>query len=846
MPKTKDTPHKVLQVYCANPSCPNHVTPITCVSGDAPVAGDIYCPRGHTEPVVAVPVDSVPLSDADYVLHKVLVLPGKPYGGFVLQLGDDDTTSTWEGGTTTPLVAKPPSDPSHEGARYVAELQRDLIQLGYLTQGRWLARKDAPPHLLFDSGKFSISVLSAIHLLKSDLAEPQSANGFGVSIAEWLEGEPVLSGATASPKSPPFDSPFPIFYKRIPNPRFITIETKEWNHFITDVPKTARTWQAIKAKGNAEAVAALFETIDDAGKTLLAGADAVLTKVSPLTITSITRHGTNDWGLDSDRAERAKEVLAQMQRHHSDLEKIVKNQAETGQGDIVQFRVLVDDILATIDATPAYSGALGPERTQALRADAAAVHAKLAALSAALKDDHSDLALAQYRNDFRDFARVDQATAFCIKKMIAERQLNGRRCWVAPEAHEILLSTFEGKTYGLHPLRADRAFCERLMRDAAQRALHDFPADKIAYTVLYAMLFNESGWTVYGFSFEGFRYVTMGIDANNDGADGKTGPQTFDEFGVKAPAFGFNRGWSIGQNSPGNESGYDRSFGYAKRIAGNASEDHTGEQAAFQFRDGLPIPIDDEKAWPASLVVPQAALAFAMHHIKDKFVSSRKKLPCSYPSKDAPSFECQACLSRFGLSDFTTTEKLESSPILGDFVYQRRLNDQILQQYLKDHPGASAASVAASKDFADYRNQRLGADVAEDDRVARDAAAKALADRKAKGDADVPTLEEFVKTDVYRNEFLPKAHQRRVDQWFIENNDDKKKHKRLRIFKYDITSALTVEAYARVINPKGFQDPEDLVELPCSWLAARAFYAGRTPLGLTHVPEVVKLVQDLT
>ena len=58
--------------------------------------------------------------------------------------------------------------------------------------------------------------------------------------------------------------------------------------------------------------------------------------------------------------------------------------------------------------------------------------------------------------------------------------------------------------------------------------------------------------------------------------------------------------------------------------------------------------------------------------------------------------------------------------------------------------------------------------------------------------------------------------------------------------------ALTVEAYARVINPKGFQDPEDLVELPCSWLAARAFYAGRTPLGLTHVPEVVKLVQDLT
>lgn len=110
--------------FCENVNCNYHAS---CLEGErSELQAGGLCPKcriGTIQELRLTQAAGTPVGPA-----TAWALPAPPYGGFVLQLGDDDASSTW-GGTTN-------SDPRHQGAHYVAELQRDLLRLAFYGPAR--------------------------------------------------------------------------------------------------------------------------------------------------------------------------------------------------------------------------------------------------------------------------------------------------------------------------------------------------------------------------------------------------------------------------------------------------------------------------------------------------------------------------------------------------------------------------------------------------------------------------------------------------------------------------------------------------------------------------------------
>lgn len=117
-------------LFCRNVDCNVHATFI--VGAHPPDAKLVFgqqcpfCQAGTIDKILLDPVATVPAGVGS--VPTGIVLPAAPYGGFVLRRGDNDASRTWGGSVV--------ADPRHEGAHYVAELQRDLLRLGYYGPAR--------------------------------------------------------------------------------------------------------------------------------------------------------------------------------------------------------------------------------------------------------------------------------------------------------------------------------------------------------------------------------------------------------------------------------------------------------------------------------------------------------------------------------------------------------------------------------------------------------------------------------------------------------------------------------------------------------------------------------------
>lgn len=192
-PKPNNPPPKPKKVgfyeYCEEPTCNWHYLSVREV-GAADAKPDAKCPNGHKIQVFKLD-NQAELPETSVT---VVAIPGRPYGGFVLQVGDDDSQRRWEGGVAKPLVADPPDDAHHTNAKYVAELQRDLMRLGYFSKYR--IGND------YAVGKFTMAMVGGILALKADLATAQGSRGYGVPT------ERDFTKITKNPKPP---APSPIY-----------------------------------------------------------------------------------------------------------------------------------------------------------------------------------------------------------------------------------------------------------------------------------------------------------------------------------------------------------------------------------------------------------------------------------------------------------------------------------------------------------------------------------------------------------------------------------------------------------------------------------------------------------
>jgi|GEM_PF-2643822 len=144
------------------------------------------CPNGQTSTVCDGPTDA-------------------PYGGFLLQYGDNDAEPRWGGMTPNspdlPDRSKPhPNQSKHAKSKYVLELVQDLILLGYLSPSRCnyspLSWSGGKGH----TGNFTIDVIPAVLALKYDLTQ---ADGYGVNYTQKLD--------SVNPK-PDTGTPGPIYW----------------------------------------------------------------------------------------------------------------------------------------------------------------------------------------------------------------------------------------------------------------------------------------------------------------------------------------------------------------------------------------------------------------------------------------------------------------------------------------------------------------------------------------------------------------------------------------------------------------------------------------------------------
>ena len=213
--------------FCRNTKCSFHAMfllkdkPADMVQGSTcPV-----CKEGKLE-IVELETTAPVAPSAKDAIPTGIVLPVPPYGGFTLTFGDSDESQTWEQVTGHP-------EPMHQNARYVAELQRDLMRLGFYSHGREAAADKA--------GEFTLSVLSGVLDLKRHLSDH-----YGFMTSEDMAT--VKKAAEAAGDGP-------IYYRNMKNPSIAFNRAQLWSAGLTTARKSledwAKLWEASMSSGKA-------------------------------------------------------------------------------------------------------------------------------------------------------------------------------------------------------------------------------------------------------------------------------------------------------------------------------------------------------------------------------------------------------------------------------------------------------------------------------------------------------------------------------------------------------------------------------------------------------------------
>lgn len=115
---------RIVYRFCENVNCNYHASSLEGERNELEAGKNCpKCSKGVIQELRLTQAAGTPVGPA-----TAWALPAPPYGGFVLQLSDADTGEIWGGVANT--------DARHQGAHYVAELQRDLLRLAFYGPAR--------------------------------------------------------------------------------------------------------------------------------------------------------------------------------------------------------------------------------------------------------------------------------------------------------------------------------------------------------------------------------------------------------------------------------------------------------------------------------------------------------------------------------------------------------------------------------------------------------------------------------------------------------------------------------------------------------------------------------------
>jgi hypothetical protein len=284
------TSPEILYAFCRNVHCSLHAL---FLASDPNANADLkvgeLCPICGAEQIASVVINAIAtlLRASGNSTPTGTVLTALPYGGMVLQRGDDDATGTW-GGVKV-------SDPRHSGAQYVAELQMDLVKLAYY----------GPARSGETVGKFGLQLMASVlnvkqHMVKY-LGTPANPNFDEVQAAAKNRSEGPAASATPDPADR-----LAIYYPKddVPSPADALGDINAWSKHLGEtssrVPLLASVqswivqWDKLQAKGmpapdeldklreQTRDDSSLRETLSGKKAAKTAAANAYSTKVSTL------------------------------------------------------------------------------------------------------------------------------------------------------------------------------------------------------------------------------------------------------------------------------------------------------------------------------------------------------------------------------------------------------------------------------------------------------------------------------------------------------------------------------------------------------------------------------------
>jgi hypothetical protein len=555
--KPLPTTQNVEYFFCSNAFCNYHAS---FLLGTRPPESGLTaggtCPQCHTGQITLfnlAQASTVPL-----VPNAVgVVLPALPYGGLPLRLGDQDNKSLWGGQTA--------SEPQHQGAQYVRELQRDLLRLAFYGPARGGETPgvfspslmggvlDLKRHLIDDYGVPTSDDLSNVTSLavSAMLAERFSAAGAG--------GQPTVLPAPTGP----IDATVPIFYppKGLANPNEVYNSVPSWTKTLG--APTGGTGTLVQTF---ESWAALWESTN-----LATAAQAAATQPNAQAAAKLKRDIKR-------RDDAASLILGQLKSLDLDVDQARSGaaliNAEPSQGTptsaFVQLRANALSSASTWVQQP------GPGATPTTRPTTAgtlpalllrmtALQARWAALNpplgtppewpivqqgigqligtlTAYRDEvqrsNATTFMGTYLKLLQDFGQVDLATARYIRRMSTDGVLAGIPVFRTPmglpkgatgtqELIDFVSSNAQVLASTVNAVVAEAQF----QRADAPNPIIDF-------------IFRHEGGSAHTANYGDRLFVKLGIDWNNPGDRSSFNPNT---TSGKKPSF--SRGWGVSQQT---------------------------------------------------------------------------------------------------------------------------------------------------------------------------------------------------------------------------------------------------------------------------------------------------------
>lgn len=703
--------------FCRNTKCSFHAMFLLKDKPADMVQGSLcpVCKEGKLE-IVELETTAPVTPSATDAIPTGIVLPVPPYGGFTLTFGDSDESQTWEQVTGHP-------EPQHQNARYVAELQRDLMRLGFYSHGREAA-SDKP-------GEFTLSVLSGVLDLKRHLSDY-----YGFMTNENLDT--VKQAAKAGGDAP-------IYYRKLQNPSLAFNRAHQWSSGLNTARKSleewAKLWEASKSSGKAgseadlddlEAQRAQLATDLAALKAKRKAAKTDADNATTVTLPSIRRKIQSlKIGLSTAAdPEAAKQEIAELEKKIGELDKQIKDinleiirenqeiakieqkltgltgkikvardrikkrdaaytalvelighlEAETSdattliaqlahrpashynvkltgpsnnyQGDRANAISLTKKLLqenadakkagaaaglpvraAEIQAAWAEKGVPAPESWKAFRDNLDAIKMTLETYLKEASDPATEgtKLFDAYRQELREFGKVDPVTARAIREMVWTGKLAGRFVFWVPMDDEIEHLDYKSIDESILSIVDESGTVNTVNGKAVVRTSKNTPRE-----ILHFIFAHESG-AKHTMKFGGREYVTIGIDWENGAGNDRS---MFTEQLTDPTVWSSSRGWGLTQKTFFGEPTPLRQF--------------KGGRREFIMHAGIPYagPNDKERPNPAPIASAKWNMGAGVELYLRNFNVSLSRRDCTYKVP----YKCSQCVKNFKVTPQGSTD----------------------------------------------------------------------------------------------------------------------------------------------------------------------------------------------